>query len=166
VNGIEVEVTADGKITAHSGDKTQEVSLIPKAGDTMPDGTVCAGVSEDGKELMFTPPENSGVGFWDDAMELAANADENGHSDWRLMTRSEMEVVYFNRYDGALKGTFNENGPECQKDFGSDGRYWTSNGSSDYGRLLRVFGTGEWVRVREGRSNVRLIRTEPIPSPI
>jgi len=99
---------------------------VPEIGDTMEDGTIYAGVSPDtGEALYVTPQDASGTLEWKAAMKFAADLDANGHEDWRLPTKTELDVLFENRRKGALKGTFDE----------SDGRpsgiYWSSSESSN-----------------------------------
>jgi len=138
-------------------DDQLKVRVPPAIGDRMPDGTIYAGISPDTNEPIYVMSADlSGTLKWKQAMEYAARLDENGHRDWRLPTKTELDVLFENRDKGALKGTFNESG------FGIDGRYWSS---IDHPRgpdmaWVQYLGDGlrDW-RYKDDCASVRFVRS-------
>jgi hypothetical protein len=89
-----------------AGDSAKEVEI----GEVMPDGTIYAGVSpETGKAMFTTAADAPATCGFHEAQEYAAKLDANGHLDWRVPTRSELNVLYQNR---AAIGGFEESGSE------------------------------------------------------
>src|SRR5260370_18906942 len=71
---------------------------------------------------MNAPPADAPLTMkWKQAMEFAAKLDEHGHNDWRVPTKGELNVLWENRNEGALKGTFNVTGSYPA------GWYWSSS---------------------------------------
>ena len=88
----------------------------------MPDGSVYAGISPDTNEPMYATPADAPLTMkWKQAMEYAAKLNAHGHQDWRVPTKSELNVLFQNR---AAIGGFDESGS-----YPVD-RYWSS--SQDY----------------------------------
>jgi hypothetical protein len=78
----------------------------PTIGEVMPDGTVYAGVSPETGQAMFTPAADApATCTFNEAQDYAAKLDANGHLDWRVPTRDELNVLYQNR---AAIGGFDE----------------------------------------------------------
>jgi hypothetical protein len=93
-----------------------------KIGDTMPDGTVYAGVSpETGKPMYATPKDAPLIYTFNQAQKCAATLDAHGHNDWQVPTKGELDVIWQNRNEGKLKGTFNVTGTNPA------GWYWSSS---------------------------------------
>jgi cytochrome c peroxidase len=130
-------------------------------GDRMEDGTIYAGVSPDtGRNIFVTPKDAPSILKWKTAMTYAAGLDANGHKDWKLPTRAELNLLYQNRHKGALRGTFNENGA------GIAGWYWSSTerpDDADYASMVRLSdGSRDWDwKINE--ASVRPVRSEPRP---
>jgi hypothetical protein len=90
-----------------------------KIGDMMDDGTVYAGVSPDTGKSMFTMRSDTPIVAAHFLAERFTRAsDANGHKDWRVPTRRELNVLFNNR---AAIGGFNETGLE------PGGKYWSSS---------------------------------------
>jgi hypothetical protein len=90
-------------------------------GEVMPDGTVYAGVSPDTFKPMYTTPADAPLTMkWQEAMEYAAKLDSHGHQDWRVPTKSELNVLFNNR---ATIGGFDVSGSSPA------GWYWSSRES-------------------------------------
>jgi len=89
-----------------------------KVGDVVPDGTVFAGISPDTNKPMYTTPKDAPLTMrWKAAMEYAAKLDAHGHDDWRVPTKSELNVLFNNR---AAIGGFDVSGSLPA------GWYWSS----------------------------------------
>src|SRR5438270_3572961 len=74
----------------------------------MEDGTVYAGISPETHKAMYTTPDDAPLTCtFNEARKYAAGLDAHGHHDWRVPTRRELNVLWGNRNEGALKGTFN-----------------------------------------------------------
>jgi len=120
VNGVSVKVQTDGSILAYTNGQVQvkpaanddvKLSATPQAGQEMDDGSICLGVSpETGKPFYAAEADESLTMKWKDAMKAAAKKNAHGHTDWRLPTKDELQVMFDNREKGALKGTFNQTG--------------------------------------------------------
>lgn len=95
----------------------------PVIGQGMPDSTVYAGISPDTGKPMYTTPADSGLcGCWYDATARAGRLDAHGHTDWRVPSVNELNVLLNNRAD---IGGFDTSGSDPA------GWYWSS---SEYGR--------------------------------
>lgn len=112
-------------------------SDMPQAGDVMPDGTICGGISPHTDKPFFVPGRGTPrlMHHWD-ASDYAHDLRVHGYRDWALPTIEELGVLYANRRVGALAGTFNESG------LFPDGYYWSSskasNSSAWYQRSARA----------------------------
>jgi hypothetical protein len=113
-NGVNIAIHRDGSVDAYTSAAVRSHQPLtdragdPKPGDTMPDGTVYAGISPTSGEAMFVPPADAPRITFTKAAQYAAGLDAYGHKDWRLPTEAELLEIYKNRNEGALKGTFNE----------------------------------------------------------
>jgi hypothetical protein len=86
-----------------------------KIGDAIPDGTILAGYYE-GKPLYATPEDAPGTYTFNEAAKYASSLDTHGHNDFHVPSKGELNVLWENRNEGKLKGTFNE-----------AGQYWTAD---------------------------------------
>src|SRR5437016_14643033 len=106
-------------------------------GHRMTDGTFYAGISPDTGKAMYTTPEDAPLTMsWKQAMKYADKLDAHGHKDWRVPTKSELEVLFNNRAAiGGLKETAIEP-PE------GAGWYWSStesdNKPADFAWVQRI----------------------------
>src|SRR5205823_762495 len=121
VNGARIEVHSDGAVDAYTdaavrqhraaGNPTRQPGTVlgfRKPGDRMEDGTIYAGISPDTHKPMYTTARDAPLAMkWKDAMKYAAALDAQGHHDWRVPTKAELNMLYENRDKSALKGTFN-----------------------------------------------------------
>jgi hypothetical protein len=114
-NGASIQIHANGSldtftdeaVRTHPADSTPATE--PKPGDTMPDGTVYAGISPDSGQAMYVTPADAPRWMtFTKAAQYAAGLDAHGHKDWHLPTEAELLEICKNRNEGALKGTFNE----------------------------------------------------------
>lgn len=77
-----------------------------KIGAKMPDGTIYAGDSPDTGKPMFTTPADAPLTMtFNEAKDYARKLAAQGHEDWRLPTKSELEVLFNNR---AAIGAFHQ----------------------------------------------------------
>ena len=75
-----------------------EVKQELKIGQRMPDGTVFASVSPETGNAMFTTAADAPATFtFNEAQDYAAKLDANGHLDWRVPTKDELNVLFSNR---------------------------------------------------------------------
>jgi hypothetical protein len=91
-------------------------------GDVMEDGTILAGYYE-GKPFYTTPADAPGIYTFDEAASYARNLDANGHRDWRVPKKEELDVLFMRR---AAIGGFDESG------LSPAGWYWSSLQATDY----------------------------------
>lgn len=126
-DGLVLEFNAQGRFTLTRDDKLIGSSrpgqpVDPKAGDVMPDGSICGGISpETGKPFFATAQDAPSVMDHWKAVAYAEELDAHGRKDWRLPTASELDVLYRNKNTGGLNGTFNESGSF------PGGWYWSSS---------------------------------------
>ena len=113
-----------------AGDSAKKVEI----GEVIPDGTIYAGVSPETGNAMFTTAADAPAtcGFHE-AQEYAAKLDANGHLDWRVPTRDELNEMYQNR---AAIGGFEESGSD------PGGWYWSSSQSSYRNAWAQRFSDG------------------------
>lgn len=79
----------------------------PGAGDTMPNGTIFAGICLDTGKLLYVAASDEPLRMsWDDAMKTARDSKAHGLRGWRLPTMVELDYLYYVRCAGALRGTF------------------------------------------------------------
>lgn len=172
--------TTQGSITAYSDKPVQLKAPVPEqtnaiavqeksgakrgleVGDKMEDGTIFAGVSPDtGANMFVTPQDAPGTLQWKAAMNYAADLDANGHKDWKLPTKAELDVLYQNRDKGALKSTFDESGSSIA------GWYWssTAHGYDSGWASMQRFSDGNRNWGEKGyEASVRPVRSEPRPA--
>ena len=102
-----------------------EAKYETEIGERMPDGTVYAGISPDTGKAMYATAADAPLTFtFNQTQKYAANLDANGHKDWRVPTRAELNVLYENR---AAIGGFNDTGSTPA------GWYWSSSQYGGYG---------------------------------
>ena len=80
---------------------------MPQIGDKMPDGTILAGYHE-GKALYTTPADAPLTYTFNRAVKYAEKLDAHGHQDWRVPSKSELNVLFQNH--AAIEG-FDTSGP-------------------------------------------------------
>ena len=113
VNGVRVEVHTDGGIVAYTNRSVDaytngpvqvhpaandDAKAAPRVGDKMPDGSVYAGISPDTNKPMYATPADAPLTYtFNQAQKYAARFDAHGHADWRVPTKSELNVLYNNR---------------------------------------------------------------------
>src|SRR5438477_1088089 len=113
LNGVTIQQAADGHLVITAPGTVFMKSAAandsePQVGDKMADGSIFAGISPDtGKKMFATPADAPLTMKWKQAMDYAARLDVLGHTDWRVPTTGELNVLWENRDKGALKGTFN-----------------------------------------------------------
>jgi hypothetical protein len=122
-----------------------------RVGEVMPDGTIYAGVSLDtGKAMYATPADGKLTYTFDQAQAFCAKLDANGHQDWRVPSKGELDVLYQNR--DAIGG-FDESGS------GPAGWYWSSSQSYYYGAWAQRFSDGgQNYNTKYDDSSLRCVR--------
>jgi len=107
---------------ARANDNAAKAQAAPEIGDEMADGTIYAGISPDTKQPMYvTPKDASRTYTFNEAAQYAKTLDANGHHDFRVPSKNELNVLWENRNKGKLAGTFNETGSLPA------GWYWSSS---------------------------------------
>jgi hypothetical protein len=164
VNGARIAVGADSHVIVSTrggvelqlaaNDHTKaEGSAPPKPGDRMADGTVYAGISPDkGKAMYATPDDAPGTYTFNQAQEYAEQLDGYGHRDWRVPTKSELNVLFNNR---APIGGSDVSGSNPA------GWYWSSsqNGFSYVNAWAqRFFDGSQDYFLKSSASSLRLVR--------
>ena len=125
--------------------------MSKKIGYKMADGTVYAGISPDsGKPLYTTPADAPRTMQRRAAMKYAAKLDAHGHTDWRVPTKAELNVLFNNR---AAIGGFKVSGSNPA------GWYWSSTESYDRTWDIRRFSDGtEGWNYEANWSSLRCVR--------
>jgi hypothetical protein len=126
----------------------------PKLGDTMPDGTVFAGISLDTGKKMYALPADAEVTMtFNEAAEYAKRLSQKkylGHDDWRVPTKSELIGLFNSR---VAIGAFNISGSYPA------GWYRSASPYGDLSAWEQRFSDGAQQYNGNGnRSSVRLIR--------
>jgi hypothetical protein len=119
----------------------------------MADGTIYAGVSPDTGAAMYVTPTDTPLPLpFEHARQYAAKLDAHGHSDWRLPTKDELNVMFENRI---AIGGFSLTG------LGPAGSvYWSFTQGSKFEACSQRFRDGAQFRDYTGfHSNVRCIRS-------
>jgi hypothetical protein len=161
-NGVRVEIHTDGSVDAFTNgavhvhpavndDSKPAAEAEPKPGDRMADGTVFAGVSPDtGKPMYATPADAPLTMTWKAAIEYEAKLDAHGHKDWRVPTKSELNVLFNNR---AAIGGFDESGSDPA------GWYWSCSQNTNYNAWDQRFSDGDqYDRNKFIDSSLRCVR--------
>jgi len=165
--GITVELNDNGDVTvrtngnvkllpAANDDANVAAKAEPKPGDRMADGTVFAGVSPDTNTPMYLTPADATLTYtFNQAQKYAAKLDAHGHQDWRMPSKSELNVLFNNR---AAIGGFDVSGSDPA------GWYWSSSQADSSLRGLSASATG--TRATATRTTTRLcgVSAEPRPA--
>jgi hypothetical protein len=168
-NGASIQIHANGSLDTFTDESVRthpaagNLASALKPGVTMPDGTVYAGISPDSGEAMYvTPGDAPQQTTFNQAAKYAAALDAHGHTDWRLPTKTEMQELYKNRNEGALKGTFNQRS-------GSGFAHWYWSCAEDREDPSDVYvvdftdGDDGWYPKDDFSLSSRPLRTEPRP---
>lgn len=161
VNGRRVEVRADGSIAvdakgpvtfepaANDRARTKE-RAPPQVGDTMPDGTKYAGISPTTGQPMYTTPADAPLTYtFNKAKDYAAALDAHGHKDWRVPTKSELNVLFQNR---TALGGFDTSGSYPTSWYRSSSLY-------DFRGWVQYFGDGtQYYKSHVVGSSLRCVR--------
>jgi hypothetical protein len=127
-----------------------------RIGYKMPDGTIHAGVSPDtGKKIYAMPADAPLAMTFDAAAEYAKAANSQkacGHDDWRVPTKSELNVLFNNR---AAIGGFDVSGSYPA------GWYWSATPGTKWSAWCQRFSDGDQCNgIQVDRSSVRLVRVD------
>ncbi len=145
-----------------------EKEAHPEIGDQMQDGSVYAGLTEDGTQKIFAMPKDIGVTMiFNDAAQRVAqlNADEAlGHNDWQIPVLENLRILQKNQAEGELKGTFKK--IKTASLGGSDflNWYWSAadNGSSMVHDVCFSDGDEGWITKDSARLSCRAVRLVPV----
>ena len=118
----------------------------PKPGDRMADGTVYVGISPtDGRPLYAMPHDLPDLQTWAGAKTAAAAQTFAGHTDWRVPTKDELQMIY--RAQEAVGGF-------------QRGWYWSSSETSSLVAWRQNFNNGYQGNSGKNSSNrVRCVRS-------
>jgi hypothetical protein len=118
----------------------------PKPGDRMADGTVYVGVSPTSERPLYAMPHDlEGLYTWAGATTAAAAQTFGGHTDWRVPTLEELNMLY--RAREAVGG--------FQRDW-----YWSSSETYSSDARVQNFSNGvQGVNSKSGSSRVRCVRS-------
>jgi len=104
-------------------------SVSVEVGAMMADGSVFVGLTADGKQQIYAMPTDLDVTMTFNGAAKAVkklNSDKAlGHDDWQIPALENVYVLYKNKNEGALKGTFNTSGNKASGS-GFPDWYWSS----------------------------------------
>lgn len=137
-SGVEWRVANDeNKAAASAEPMCREEPIQRRIGDKMPDGTIYAGISPDTHKPMYATSADAPLTYTlNQAQNYAArlsNLNANGHDDWRVPTKGELNVLFNNR---AAIGGFNVSGS------GPAGWYWSASPGNQWGAWGQQFYDG------------------------
>lgn len=117
-----------------------------KPGARMPDDTIYVGMSPDTHVALFVMPHDlDRLVTWHDASSCATNKLFGGHTDWRLPTRTELELLHRHR---RVIGGFQK------------GSYWSSTEESPQTAWSQLFMNGyQSFHYKTDINRVRYVRT-------
>jgi len=120
-------------------------------GDKMPDGTVFAGIFPDTNKPMYATPADASLTMnFNEAQEYATTLDAHGHNDWRVPTKTELNVLFNNR---AAIGRFDISGSKPA------GWYWSASPDDKWDAWGQRFSDGcQGYHYKDDRSAVRCVR--------
>lgn len=101
----------------------EEKCANAKIGDVMEDGAIYAGISPTTGERMYAAPADTLSKTFNEAVEGAETFAVGGRRGFRVPDNAELQVLYENRHEGALKGTFEETHSSSSL---LTGWYWSS----------------------------------------
>jgi hypothetical protein len=133
-----------------------DISLLrSRVGDEMEDGTIFAGISPDTHRPIYATPQDApGTYSFNQAAKYATNLDAHGHHDWRVPSIDELNVLFENRNQGKLAGTFNVTGSYPAGWYRSSAPYYDDN------TWAQRFSDGNQLSIsgRYGGSSLRCVR--------
>lgn len=131
--------------------ESQPNPKLPSLVQRMLDGSVRAGVSPETSGVLYTTPEDApGKYTWNASMYYCHELEADGHNDWRVPTKGELNVLFANR---AAIGGFNENL--------SDNAHWypsSAEANSDYAWMQRFSDGLETVIHKHSNLSLRCVR--------
>lgn len=146
-------VPEEGTRAAHVQRIIREDDL--NVGRRMSDGTIYVGLSPDtGAPLYMSLGAQAQAVTYDQACDFAANSDADGHTDWRLPTARELEMLHrFSGRRGSLSEVFNKNSWQ-------DGFHWSStpDGGYAYAQQFMTSDGDAHLLKKDTRISVRLVR--------
>jgi hypothetical protein len=140
-------------VTMHpAANDDAKAKAVPEIGDEMEDGTILAGYYES-KPLYATPRDAPGTYTFNEAAKYASKLDANGHHDFHVPSKGELNVLWENRDKGKLKGTFNVTGSH------SAGWCWSSSQSGSNFAWAQRFSDGrQGSSSKDFASSLRCVR--------
>jgi Protein of unknown function (DUF1566) len=154
-SGVEWRVANDeNKAAASAEPMCREERIERRIGDKMPDGTIYAGISPDTHKPMYATSADAKLTYtFNQAQNYAArlsNLNANGHDDWRVPTKGELNVLFNNR---AAIGGFNISGS------GPAGWYWSASPGNQWGAWGQQFYDGRQYDIfNDHLMSVRCVR--------
>ncbi len=130
-------------------------AACPSVGNTCPDGTLYAGRSPESGGYIFAMPADAPLMMsWDQAVAYASDLETLGHTDWRLPSSGELNVLFENR---TAIGGFDDTGVLARWYWSSTERH-TDNGYA----WDQSFADGERdTDAKNARFSARAVRSGP-----
>jgi hypothetical protein len=159
-NGDAATVQGGGSVTVYTDDSIIVRPAVngastpaPKAGDRLADGTIYAG-----NNFAATPADAPGSYIWTNGKRYCEDLVSNGHDNWTLPTKDQLNHLYQNKNTGSFAGTFNESNSLATY-------YWSSEKQANFLSFawLQRFtdGGGGWGPKDDFELSVRCVRAEP-----
>ena len=127
-----------------------------RIGSIQNDGTVFAGISPNTQKSMYTTGTDApGIYMFAEAQAYCSTLTEDGHKDWRDPSKDELDLLWGNRDEGMLRGTFNQTGSD------PSGWYMSSSPNDDFSGWAQRFSDGlqgKYYVGRYGGSSLRCVR--------
>jgi hypothetical protein len=161
-DNVKVYVNGGGSVTVYTGSGVtvrpalnDAVAPAPKAGDRLADGTIYAG-----SNFAATPADAPGSYTWTNGKRYCEELVSNGHDDWTLPTKDQLNHLYQNKNTGSFAGTFNESNSLATY-------YWSSEkhasfSSNSWGQRF-TDGDFGWYHKDSDELSVRCVRAELRP---
>ena len=127
---VTIRVSHVKSLTPWSEASSDEKRVAP--GDLAPDGSVYIGLSPETGSPIYTTLMDQGAYSWADVEYIADDLVEAGHSDWRLPTFAELELIYKKKDMGLLKDSFDSSGTY----------YWSSDEDLNFLTKVKRFNDG------------------------
>jgi hypothetical protein len=122
-----IKASHPATVAAESGPKKTEKAAFER-GAKIADGSIFAGLTAGRKQEIYAMPTDLDVTMdFNDAAAAVRKLNDNkalGHDDWQIPSLENVRVLYKNKNEGALKGTFNTSSKRSPPVF--PGWYWSS----------------------------------------
>ncbi len=136
-------------------DEKYNIAAARKPGDQLENGTIYAG-----NGFIAAPKDAPRLLDWDEGKRYCENLVTNGHNDWQLPTKDQLDHLYQNRNTGDFAGTFvtTKSGVDwghwyrSRTEWDSKAHAWNQNFTD---------GSGGWSHKNPKEKSVRCVHKAP-----